>query len=82
MAAQRAASADGRFIQRRTSLSTGNKGRYGFNVEGGAGAAVVKKEVGGKLSLCGIAFAKAGAQLGSVSTAAGVAAYFDETETQ
>lgn len=63
-------------------LYTGNKGRYGFNLEGGAGAAVVKEEVAGKVSLYGIviANAKAGAQLGSLGTAAGVAAYFDETD--
>ncbi|WP_338560810.1 PAAR domain-containing protein [Erwinia sp. E_sp_B04_7] len=63
-------------------LYTGNKGRYGFNIEGGAGAAAVKEEAEGKLSLYGIIIvnAKAGAHLGAIGTSAGLAAYIDDTD--
>ncbi|WP_313702088.1 PAAR domain-containing protein [Pantoea sp.] len=63
-------------------LYTGNKGRYGFNLGGGGGAAAVKEKLGTKVSLYGIVIAKTKveAHLWAVGASAGAAAYFDETD--
>lgn len=51
-------------------LYAGSKGRYGFNVEGGMGAAAVKESIEGEISLYGVVIlnAKAGAHLGAIGT--------------
>lgn len=63
-------------------IYTGNKGRYGFSLEGSAGAAAVKENIAGKVSLYGIVVAdiKGGVHLGGVGTSIGFTAYADETD--
>ena len=73
------ATADAKLV---AELYTGNKGRYGVNIEAGAGAAAVKEEAEGKVSLYGIviANAKAEAHLGAIGSSAGLAAYYDNSD--
>jgi len=61
---------------------TGNQGRYGINLEGGAEATAVKEKAERKVNLYGIAIAKAKAEvnLGGVGASASLAAYKDDTD--
>lgn len=61
---------------------TGNQGRYGINLEGGAEATAVKEEIERKVNLYGIVIANAKAEvnLGAFGTSASLAAYKDDTD--
>jgi uncharacterized Zn-binding protein involved in type VI secretion len=63
-------------------LYYGNKGRYGFSVEGGSEAALLKPEAIVNIDIYSfiVAEAKFGAPIGGAGVSAGLTAYIDETD--
>ncbi|MCT2416979.1 PAAR domain-containing protein [Pantoea sp. 22096] len=64
-------------------IYSGNKGRYGFTLEGGAEAKGVKGEVSGSIDILGIVSgeAKADASLGSVGLSGGGSLFWETTDS-
>ncbi|MCG8711013.1 hypothetical protein JHU04_004351 [Brenneria sp. 4F2] len=63
-------------------IYTGNNGRYGFSLEGGAEAATIKGEAVGKVDVLGVlvADAKIGGTAASIGASAGGGGYWDTTD--